>query len=153
MIPLQGEHICRVDAKGRFMLPVALRSQLHAVLKEGFVIKRSINNVCLELFPKSNWDETFNKITSALKMFRKKDQDFIRAYKTGLNGLEIDNTGRILIPRDLAMFAKITGDIVVSAQTGRIEIWDKAEFDKAINETLSNMEELNEELLGDITFN
>ena len=86
-------------------------------------------------------------------MFRIKDQDFIRAYKTGLNGLEIDNTGRILIPRDLAMFAKITGDIVVSAQTGRIEIWDKAEFDKVISETLANMEELNEELLGDITFN
>jgi MraZ protein len=66
MIPIQGEHICRVDVKGRFLLPAALKNQLIASLKEGFIVKRSIFSSCLELYPKPNWDELISKITSKL---------------------------------------------------------------------------------------
>jgi len=124
VISLQGEHICRVDAKGRFLLPVALKHQLSAALSDGFVVKRSIFSPCLELYPKSNWDELNRKIISKLNRFVKKHNDFIRAYNAGLKELEIDGTGRILIPRDLAVFAEITGDIVVNAKMECIEILD-----------------------------
>ncbi len=153
MIPLQGEHICRVDAKGRFMLPVALKNQLNASLSNGFVIKRSILSPCLELFPRSNWDELINKITSKLNRFVKRDNDFIRAYNAGLKELEIDSTGRILIPRDLAVIAGITSDIAVAAKMGCIEIWDKAKYDEVISETQTNISALAEDILGNINLN
>jgi len=153
MIPLQGEHICRVDAKGRFMLPVALKNQLNAVLVEGFIVKRSIFSPCLELFPRSNWNELIHKITSKLNRFVKKDNDFIRAYNAGLKELEIDSTGRILIPRDLAVIAGITGDIVVAAKMDCIEIWDKARYDEVVSDTQTNISELAEDILGNINLN
>lgn len=153
MIPLQGEHIGRVDAKGRFQLPVALKNQLTASLHEGFVVKRSIFSKCLELYPKTNWDELLRKITSKLNMFRREDNDFLRAYTAGLKQLEIDGTGRILIPRDLAVFAEITGDIVVAAKMNCIEIWDKAKYDEIVNATQTNISDLAEKLLGNININ
>lgn len=153
MIPLQGEHICRVDAKGRFLLPVALKNQLIASLDEGFVVKQSIFSKCLELYPKSNWDELIRKITSKLNRFRKEDNDFIRAYNAGLKQLEIDSTGRLLIPRDLAVFAEITGDVVVTAKMDCIEIWDKARYDEIVSATQTNMSDLAEKILGNINLN
>ena len=153
MIPLQGEHIGRVDAKGRFLLPVALKNQVSASLNEGFVVKRSIFSPCLELYPNSNWDEISRKIISKLNRFVKKHNDFIRAYNAGLKELEIDSTGRILIPRDLAVFAGITGDIVVAAKLDCIEIWDKAKYDSVVSETQTDISDLAEEILGNININ
>jgi MraZ protein len=153
MIPLQGEHICRVDAKGRFMLPVAFKNQLSDSLTEGFVVKRSIFSPCLELFPRSNWDELNRKIISKLNRFVKKHNDFIRAYNAGLKELEIDASGRILIPRDLAVNAGITGDIVVAAKMDCIEIWDKARYDEVVSSTQTDISSLAEDVLGNINLN
>ncbi len=153
MIPLQGEYICRVDAKGRFMLPVALKNQLNATLDEGFVVKRSIFSPCLELFPRSNWDELNRKIISKLNRFVKKHNDFIRAYNAGLKQLEIDGSGRILIPRDLAVIAGITGDVVVAAKMDCIEIWDKAKYDEAVSATQTDISAIAEDILGNINLN
>jgi MraZ protein len=153
MIPLQGEHICRVDAKGRFLLPVALKNQLSALLSEGFMVKRSIFSTCLELYPRSTWNELIRRITSKLNRFKREDNDFIRAYNAGLKELEIDSTGRILIPRDLAVFAGITGDIVVAAKMECIEIWDKAKYDEIVNATQTNISDLAEKILGNINLN
>ncbi len=153
MIPIQGEHICRVDVKGRFLLPAALKNQLIASLKEGFIVKRSIFSSCLELYPKPNWDELISKITSKLNRFRKEDNDFIRAYNAGLKEVELDGTGRLLIPRDLAIFAEITGDIVITAKMNCIEIWDKAKYDEVVNATQTNISDLAEKILGNINLN
>lgn len=153
MIPIQGEHICRVDAKGRFLLPGALKSQLLASLNEGFIVKRSIFSPCLELYPKPSWDELILKITSKLNRFKKDDNDFIRAYTAGLKELEADSNGRLLIPRDLAVFAGISGDIVVTAKMACIEIWDKAKYDEIVNATQTNISDLAEKILGNINLN
>ncbi len=153
MIPLQGEYICRVDAKGRFMLPVALKNQLNSTLNEGFIVKRSIFSPCLELFPRSNWDELNRKIISKLNRFVKKHNDFIRAYNAGLKELEIDGSGRILIPRDLAVIAGITGDVVVAAKMDCIEIWDKAKYDEVVSVTQTDISAIAEDILGNINLN
>jgi MraZ protein len=153
MIPLQGEHICRVDAKGRFMLPVALKNQVNESLNEGFIVKRSIFSPCLELYPRSNWDDLNLKIISKLNRFVKKHNDFIRAYNAGLKELDIDSNGRILIPRDLTVFAGITGDIVVAAKMDCIEIWDKARYDEVVSSTQTDISDLAEDILGNININ
>jgi MraZ protein len=88
-----------------------------------------------------------------LNRFRKEDNDFIRAYNAGLKEVEIDGTGRLLIPRDLAVFAEITGDIVITAKMNCIEIWDKAKYDEIVNATQTNISELAEKILGNINLN
>ncbi|MEP1016824.1 division/cell wall cluster transcriptional repressor MraZ, partial [Maribacter dokdonensis] len=50
-----GTFNCKADAKGRIMLPVALRNQMTPILNEGFFIKKSYYNECLELYPAQEW--------------------------------------------------------------------------------------------------
>lgn len=126
---------------------------MNSILSDGFIVKRSIFSPCLELYPRSNWDELNRKIINKLNRFVKKHNDFIRAYNAGLKELEIDGAGRILIPRDLAVFAEITGDIVVAAKMECIEIWDKSRYDEVVNATQTDISELAEEILGNINLN
>lgn len=153
MISISGEHTCRVDAKGRFLLPAGLKAQLAEVLKDGFVIKKSIFNECLELYPQSSWDELDNRIKSKLNRFVKKHNDFYRALNAGLKKVELDGMGRVLIPHDLVSFATITADIVVSAKMDCIEIWDKSKYNANVLATQENMSEMAEDILGDINLN
>jgi len=51
VINLIGTYECKIDAKGRVMLPSALKKQLLPILEKGFVLKRSVFQPCLELYP------------------------------------------------------------------------------------------------------
>ncbi|HAX14189.1 MAG TPA: division/cell wall cluster transcriptional repressor MraZ, partial [Leeuwenhoekiella sp.] len=76
MLSLIGTYECKVDAKGRLMMPSALKKQLAKELQEGFVVKRSVFNSCLELWPMSEWEVMMKKL-NGLNRFVKKNVDFI----------------------------------------------------------------------------
>ncbi len=105
------------------MLPVALRKQL-GELENGFVLKRSVFQTCLELYPMAEWNTMMSRINK-LNRFVKKNNDFIRRFTAGVKIVEIDANGRLLIPKDLVAFAHIDKDIVMSSAINIVEIWDK----------------------------
>ena len=147
MIEIIGVHDCRVDAKGRLMLPSSLKSQLDPVISEGFIIKRSIFQPCLELYPRSEWNRSLRGVNK-LNRFIKKHNDFIRAFMAGVREVEADSAGRLLIPKDLALFASISKDIVLASALNIIEIWDKDKYEGTIQESIGNFSELAEEVMG-----
>ena len=147
MINLIGTYECKSDAKGRIMLPAALKKQLSPVTQEGFVIKRSVFNNCLEMYPMKEWDILASQVNK-LNRFIKKNVDFIRSYMSGLKVVELDGTGRILIPKNLIVFAGIDKEIVLTASVNVIEIWDKEQYEKTIKETLKDFGKLAEEVMG-----
>jgi len=147
MINLIGTYECKADSKGRVMLPTSLRKQLNSVLNEGFVIKRSVFNICLELYPLAEWDNMVTQVNK-LNRFVKKNNDFIRSYMSGLKMLEVDATGRVLIPRDLVTFASIKKDIVLASSVNMIEVWDKESYESSVKETLIDFGSLAEDVMG-----
>jgi MraZ protein len=84
-----------------------------------------------------------------LNRFNKKNNDFIRRFTAGVKLLEIDATGRLLIPKDLTNHAKISKDVVVSSVVNILEIWDKGFYEKAIDEATTDFSALAEEVMGD----
>ena len=100
MTKLTGTFECKIDNKGRILLPSQLKKQLDGNLKDGFVIKRSVFQSCLELYPMSEWKNVMDKINS-LNRFIKKNNDFIRIFSAGVRTLELDSSGRFLVPIDL----------------------------------------------------
>ena len=147
MINLIGTYECKADAKGRVMLPTSLRKQLNSVLNEGFVIKRSVFNSCLELYPLAEWDKMVFQV-NRLNRFVKKNNDFIRSYMSGLKMLEVDATGRVLVPRDLVAFASIKKEIVLASSVNMIEIWDRESYESSVKETLTDFASLAEDVMG-----
>jgi MraZ protein len=149
MLELIGVQECKVDTKGRLMFPVALKSQLTEILGEGFVIKRSIFRKCLELYPRSQWNKEIKGV-SQLNRFKKKNNDFIRVFMAGVREVQLDNNGRLLIPKDLVNFGEIKTDVMLASSLNMIEIWDKDLYEAAIAEDQADFSALAEEVMGNI---
>lgn len=147
MINFIGTYECKIDAKGRFMIPVAIKKQLDPALHEGFVLKRSVFQPCLELYPMQEWNKLMEKMNK-LNRFIKKNDDFIRRFTAGVKTVEIDANGRLLIPRDLVQVASITKDLTVSSAINIIEIWDKDQYEKAIDDATVDFADLAQEVMG-----
>tara|TARA_R110002167_G_scaffold36686_10_gene115887 strand:+ start:3402 stop:3818 length:417 start_codon:yes stop_codon:yes gene_type:complete len=130
------------------MLPVALKNQMAPVLANGFVIKRSVFQPCLELYPMEEWNLLMQKMNKKNR-FKKKNNDFIRRFSAGVKVVDIDATGRLLIPKNLVDIAGIQKDIVLSSAINIVEIWDKDSYEKVIDETAEDFAALAEEVMGD----
>jgi MraZ protein len=83
-----------------------------------------------------------------LNRFVKKNNDFIRSYMAGLKVVDIDGSGRFLIPKDLILFANLNKQIVLSSSVNMIEIWDKELYEASVSETLKNFGSLAEDVMG-----
>jgi MraZ protein len=144
---LIGTYECKADAKGRVMFSSALKKQLLPVVPEGFVVKRAVFQSCLELYPMEEWNLMMDKINK-LNRFVKKNNDFIRRFTAGVKVVELDASGRLLIPKDLCQFAGIEKQVVLSSAVNIIEIWDKDNYENAIDNATIDFAELAEDVMG-----
>ena len=147
MINLIGTYECTVDNKGRIMIPAQLKKQLDGVTSDPFIIKRSVFQNCLELFPYSEWKLMMDKVNK-LNRFIKKNNDFIRMYTAGVKSVDLDSNGRILIPKDLITISKLKKHVVLSSSINIIEVWDKDEYEKNINDPKIDFAKLTEDVMG-----
>ena len=147
LINLTGTYECKADAKGRLMISSAFKKQLAPVLQEGFVIKRAVFQSCIELYPMQEWSQMMLKINK-LNRFVKKNNDFIRRFTAGVKIVEMDASGRLLIPKDLILFADIKKQVVLSSAINIIEIWDKDRYEQAIDDAAVDFADLAEEVMG-----
>ena len=147
MNTLIGTYECKVDAKGRLMLPVAFKKQLASVVENGFVLKRAVFQPCLELYPMQEWESMMQNVNK-LNRFKKKNNDFIRRFTAGVKPVDLDVSGRLLIPQDLVGFASITKEIAVTSAVNIIEIWDKDSYEKAIDDAANDFADLAEDVMG-----
>ena len=144
---LIGTYECKIDVKGRLLIPSAFKKQLAPVIPRGFVLKRAVFQNCLELYPLEQWEELIKKVNS-LNRFKKKNNDFIRRFTAGVKFIELDSNGRLLIPRDLIEFSNINRDVTLSTSVNIIEIWDKSSYEKAIADSRNDFAQLAEEVMG-----
>ena len=142
-----GSYECKLDSKGRIMIPVAIKKQLNPILSKGFVLKRAVFSNCLELYPIDEWNVLMERVNS-LNRFNKKNNDFIRRFNAGVRTINIDSSGRLLIPKNLISYVNIKKEIVISSTVNILEIWDKSNYEKAIDEATIDFGSLAEEVMG-----
>ena len=147
MINLIGSYEVKADAKGRVMIPSGLRKQIQPILNEGFILKRSVFQKCLELYPMSEWNKEAESLTK-LNRFVKENNDFIRVFMAGVRTVDLDTTGRMQIPKDLVKYADISKNLVISSSINRMEIWDKDTYEKVLNEPEVDFGILAEKVMG-----
>lgn len=93
------------------------------------------------------WESLMQNVNK-LNRFKKKNNDFIRRFTAGVKFIELDSSGRLLIPKDLTSFAGISKNIVVSSAINIVEIWDKTKYEKAIDDATVDFADLAEEVMG-----
>ena len=146
MTQFLGEFECKLDAKGRLMLPSALRKQVSPEAQEKFVVNRGFEN-CLALYPLNEWQKISAEV-NRLNMYVKKNREFARYFYRGATELELDAAGRLLIPKRLLEYAVADKDIILSAFANKIEVWSKEKFESVLNDEPADFASLAEEVMG-----
>lgn len=146
MIQLLGEFDCKLDQKGRLMVPASLKKQLPNVEQDGLVINRGFEKH-LVIYPKKVWEGIVAEL-SKLNPYEKKTREFIRFFTRGASELSLDASGRVLLPKSLLEFAGIAGDVVLACQFDKIEVWAKDAYDQLLDNEPENFANLAEEVMG-----
>ncbi|WP_234109409.1 division/cell wall cluster transcriptional repressor MraZ [Chryseobacterium sp. R2A-55] len=146
MINFYETYECKIDDKGRLKLPSSAVKHLEDLGGE-FVVKRSVFNSCLEVYPMKSWNQRMETI-GRLNRFVKKNLEFIRKYTAGLKTVEIDRAERILIAKDLKSFANLEKEIVIAGMIDYFEVWDKTSYEENVKTDEYDFAQLTEDVMG-----
>ena len=141
-----GEFDCKLDAKGRMMIPSSLKKQLPEAEREGLVINRGFEKH-LVIYTKREWDSITEEL-SKLNAYEKKSRDFIRYFTRGATELSLDSANRILFPKALMEYAGISGEVILSCVLNKIEVWAKDAYESQMDNEPENFANLAEEVMG-----
>ena len=138
-----GEYHHNLDQKGRLAVPAKFRT----ALKPGAVVTRGLDN-CLFLYTKSEWKKLADKL-AALPISKANTRAFARLMLAGAMDVKIDGQGRVILPDYLRQYASMKKKVVVTGLYNRLEIWDKAVWDKYKTATEKDSTDI-AEALGEI---
>ena len=141
-----GDYVCKLDAKGRVMLPATFKKQLPAS-QDKFVVKKDIFENCLVLYPMDEWERQNDLIRKKINPYNKEHGQFLRGFYRGTAELVLDSNNRILIPKRLLDLAAIDKEVILAGQDGKIEIWAKDAYDNTAG-TENDFATLAEKIMG-----
>ena len=143
-----GDYTCRVDEKGRIVLPSAFKKQMPEAAMDRFVVKKDVFEHCLVLFPMDEWDRQNAIIRSRINPYNKDHSKFLRGFYKGTAEVVLDANNRLLIPRRLLDIAEIEKEAVLAGQDGKIEIWSSSLYEDQSGEA-QDFALLAEKIMGD----
>ncbi len=146
MSQLHGEYECKLDAKGRLIIPAALKKQLPEAGKDSFFINRGFEKCCV-LYPSNEW-QTIAAEINKLSDYIKKEREFKRYFLRGASQLEMDSASRVNLPKSLLEYAGATTEVVLLAYGNKIELWSKAGYEKMLSEEPEDFSALAEEVMS-----
>lgn len=142
-----GDYTCKVDVKGRVLLPSAFKKQMPSAAQDRFVVRKDIFEPCLVLHPMDEWEVMSQLIRSRINPYKREHNLFVRSFFRGTAELVLDASSRLLIPRRLLDLAGIEKEVVLAGQDGKIEVWASEVYDStALGE--ADFAELAERIMG-----
>jgi MraZ protein len=142
-----GDYPCKVDVKGRIILPMALKKQMPVNAPDQFVVRKDIFQNCLVLYSIEDWNKQLDNIRKKVNSYKREDGIFLRNFFKETAELTLDNNNRILVPKRLMDLIAAERDVVLAGQDGRIEIWTADDYEK-IGMPAEDFANLAEKLMG-----
>ena len=136
MLSFIGDYTCKLDSKGRGVVPAVFRKEMQAAGEVSFVMRRNIFDECIDVYPKDEWLKLIAGLREKLSQFNREQVRFFREFFRGAQEVELDGNGRVLIPRRMLDSIGIEGDeIVMVGQDSKIEIWGKIKYEESTMNT------------------
>ena len=142
-----GDYPCKVDVKGRIILPMAFKKQMPPAAQDHFVVRKDIFENCLVLYALDDWNRQLEKIRKRINPYNREHNMFLRNFFKGTAELSLDSNNRMLIPKRLLDIIGAERDVVLAGEDGRIEIWAASVYD-TIGMAADDFANLAEKLLG-----
>ena len=112
-----------IDAKGRFAMPKNHRDKLKENGVSELVVTADPSR-CLLVYPKPMWEEVEIKLNE-LPNSSQYTRILQRLYIGYATDIELDGTGRMLLPSELREYAGLDRKGVLIGQGKKFELWDE----------------------------
>ncbi len=126
---LIGEYHHTLDDKGRVAVPAKLR----VACKKGTILTRGLDH-SLVLFPRDAW-QIFVATLQALPWQQTETRALVRLFMAGASEVELDGSGRVLVPEHLRAYAHLEREVVFLGLGNRLELWNKTAWEASIQAT------------------
>ncbi|MGZ8382249.1 MAG: division/cell wall cluster transcriptional repressor MraZ [Nitrospira sp.] len=134
-----GEYLCKVDEKGRFIVPSPIREQIEADGQTVMFLKGPEQS--LLIYSTKEWEKVLERTRTSLD----EDQSrlFMHFVVSEAGSSDIDKTGRILIPGRLRKLVPVDEDqeIILVGLYHRMEIWNPSEWRRYLARTEDHFEQ------------
>jgi MraZ protein len=129
MATFVGDYTCKLDAKGRVMLPAAFLKQVSGDVLSKLIAKKDVFESCLVLYPHEEWQRQVKLLRKKLNPYKREHNTFMRVFFKGVAELSVDSNNRILLPKRLLDEIQADKEIVLAGQPGKIEVWAKSKYE------------------------
>jgi len=117
-----SEYECKLDAKGRLVLPARIKNGLPETSGSELVVGLGFEK-CLIVYPILEFKKLYAKVAGLSEFnpdYRRLQRNFFR----GNTVVELDNSGRFLIPKQMLNYAQLEKQVVVVGMGNRVELWN-----------------------------
>jgi len=142
-----SEYECKLDSKGRIVLPSRIKAQLPEEGSNELVIRRGFEQ-CLIVYPMVEFKKVFSKI-SGLNEFNEEYRKLQRNFLSGVVTVELDNNGRFLIPKNMLTYASIEKDAMLVGTGNKVEVWNPSIYEKHLINDPGELSRLAEKYLNE----
>ena len=127
-IMFRGLNKISFDTKGRISIPTKYREELLKISKKKLICTIDLD-YCLLLYPLPSWLKIEQQIMKlpTLNTTSRKLQRLLVGHATDI---EMDKSGRLLIPYELREFSMIKKEAMLVGQGNRFELWDYLRWTK-----------------------
>lgn len=132
MNAFKGTVHAKTDVKGRVFIPAAFRKILQSSEESCLILRKDVFKDCLVLCLESTWNENLNELRQRLNEWDEEEQELYRSISATVEDVELDSSGRVLIPKKYLQAAKISNAVCFVGMNRHIEIWNPDQFNKAL---------------------
>jgi MraZ protein len=123
-----GEHECKLDAKGRLVLPSRLKSVLPSASKNSIVVRKGFEPNLI-IYPLSEFQNIYARINS-LNEFSSEQRKLKRNLFSSISQVDLDSNARFLIPKSMISHCSLEKEVILIGVGNIIELWNPAIYKK-----------------------
>jgi MraZ protein len=132
----RGANKLTLDAKGRLAVPTRYRERL-AERCGGKVVVTVDKDQCLLIYPFPDWEDLERKLMK-LPSLNQQARRLQRLMVGHATELDLDGSGRILLPPSLREYGLLNRDVMLIGQGLRFELWDETRWNERRDEWLAS---------------
>lgn len=142
-----SEYECKLDTKGRLVLPAKIKTNLPEVSTNELVLRKGFEPNLI-LYPMVEYRLIHHKI-SALSEFNPEQRKLKRNFFRSIAQVELDSANRLLIPKTMLAHANIEKEAILIGMGNYIEMWNPEVFNDHLIEDMDEYSELAQKFLDE----
>ena len=124
---LVGEFVHSVDTKGRVAVPSPFRKKLNLGPGDKLVLSRGLDQ-CVQAYTETGWSAHVDKLLAGQPLYDAESIRLKRRFLPQACEVELDNQGRVLLPRNLKDVSGIKDAAVIIGVGGFFELWEPGRY-------------------------